>query len=223
MLAVLLCASVGCTRAGDSPLADGATGDRLLFELPRPAEAGEVENAEAHVALAVHAAPPELREEATVLGYTAEGELLTLRRGANQMICLADKPGDERFQVACYHDSLEPYMARGRELRAAGMSGPDSINQRHEDVETGKLEMPSEPATVYSLGGPLAVADFATGEVAGARFVYAVYTPYATEESTGLSTTPAEPGAPWIMRPGTATSHIMVTPPPPAAPEPADE
>jgi hypothetical protein len=73
--------------------------------------------------------------------------------------------------------------------------------------------MPSDPAVVYSLGGPLEVADVESGEVHGARRVYALYTPFATEASTGLSTTPATPGAPWIMRPGTATSHIMVTPP----------
>jgi hypothetical protein len=30
------------------------------------------------------------------------------------------------------------------------------------------------------------------------------------------------PSAPWIMRPGTPTSHIMVVPPPPE-PEPQDD
>ena len=35
----------------------------------------------------------------------------------------------------------------------------------------------------------------------------------ATEVQTGLPTTPQAPGAPWIMRPGTASSHIMVVQP----------
>jgi len=230
-LLLVLVLFVGCGPREESPVADtsepGSAPPVTPAELPRAAEPGEVADAEAHARLAVNAAPPELRENATVLGYTPEGELLTLRRGTNHMICLADKPGDDRFQVACYANSLEPYMARGRQLRAEGMTGPDSINQRHADVEAGTLEMPAEPATVYSLGGAPEVANLATGEVTGARYVYAVYTPYATEESSGLSTTPAQPGAPWIMRPGTATSHIMVTPPvlptPPTLPTPESE
>ena len=73
--------------------------------------------------------------------------------------------------------------------------------------------MPTAPAIVYTLGGAPEIFDPTTGEVKGGRWVYALYTPYETESSTGLSTTPATPGAPWIMRPGTPSSHIMVTPP----------
>jgi hypothetical protein len=38
-----------------------------------------------------------------------------------------------------------------------------------------------------------------------------VYVPYATPESTGLSTTPGT--APWLMYPGTPGAHIMISPP----------
>jgi hypothetical protein len=173
------------------------------------------------IAAAVTAAPEDLREASTVWGYGANGELVPIRQGTNGITCLADDPSDERFQVACYHDSLEPFMARGRTLRAEGMKGPDRMQKRHEEIEAGTLEMPLEPTTVYTLGGDLDIYDPATGTVdaeAGSR-VYAVYTPYATEASTGLSTTPPVPGAPWIMRPGTPSSHIMVVPPKPALAE----
>ncbi len=73
------------------------------------------------VAGALSAAPEDRRENATVMGYSPAGELVTLRQGANEMICLADKPGDERFHAACYFKALEPFMARGRELRAQGV------------------------------------------------------------------------------------------------------
>lgn len=43
--------------------------------------------------------------------------------------------------------------------------------------------------------------------------MWSIYIPYASEASTGLPTTPQAPGAPWIMRPGTASSHIMVVQP----------
>ena len=65
---------------------------------------------------------------------------------------------------------------------------------------------------VYNLGGPPEMHDPETGAVDEdrGRRVYAAYIAYATEKSTGLSTTPPQQGAPWIMRPGTPSAHIMV-------------
>lgn len=167
---------------------------------------------------AVSAAPEDRREGATVMGYSDEGDLTVLREGTNELICLADKPGDDRYHATCYHESLEAYMARGRELRAEGKEGPETLDIRHEEADAGKLEMPSTPATIYNLGGPVEIFDSSTGEVSGGNWVWAVYIPYATEESTGLPTSPQAPGAPWIMRPGTASSHIMVVQPREAKP-----
>lgn len=172
----------------------------------------DVANAAAQIAAAVTAAPEDRREGAAVRGYTESGELVLIRAGTNDLVCLADTPGDERFQVACYHVELEPYMARGRELRTEGVTGPDSFEIRHAEIEAGALPMPRDPKMVYNLGGDEAMHDPATGAVEEAygRRVHAVYTPYATEASTGLPTTPVQAGAPWIMRAGTPTSHIMV-------------
>ena len=69
------------------------------------------------IAGAILAAPAELREGAAVLGYNAEGGSSKLREGKNEMICLASDPTKTAFNVACYHKDLEPFMARGRELR----------------------------------------------------------------------------------------------------------
>jgi len=80
--------------------------------------AAEVPSRETQIAAAVLAAPAELREDAAVLGYNPKGELVTLREGKNEIICLASDPGKSSFSVACYHRDLEPYMARGRELLA---------------------------------------------------------------------------------------------------------
>lgn len=169
---------------------------------------------------ALSAAPEDRREGAAVLGYSPAGELVTLREGTNEIVCLADRPGDDRFHVACYHRSLEPYMQRGRELRAEGVETAESFRIRHEEADAGTLEMPEDPAALYNLTGPLSIFDPATGEVTGGSWVWVVYTPWATEESTGLPTIPLAPGAPWIMRPGTASSHIMIVPPREPEPEP---
>lgn len=173
----------------------------------------EVPGAEQQIAGAVSAAPEDRRTGATVMGYTDKGELVVLRQGTNELICLADQPGDKNFRVACYHESLEAYMKRGRELRAAGIEGAENLEARHDEADTGKLEMPAAPAALYNLGGPIDIFNPATGEVTGGNWVWSVYTPYVTEESSGLPTSPQAPGAPWIMRPGTASSHIMVVQP----------
>ncbi len=180
------------------------------------AEPGELvvdlPNSATQIAAAVSAAPNDLRDAAAVRGYSADGDLVLLRAGAGNLVCLADDPGDERFQTACYHASLEPYMRRGRELRAEGVTGPDSFEIRHAEIDASTLPMPEGPAMVYSLGGGPEMHDPETGAVdeGRGRRVHAVYTPYATEATTGLSTTPPQQGAPWIMRPGTPTSHIMI-------------
>lgn len=171
------------------------------------------------IAAAVLAAPADRRAGAQVLGYVLAGGSLaldTLRAGTNDLICLADKPGDERWSVACYHQSLEPYMRRGRELEAAGVPGEERQKRRWSEADAGTLPMPKTPATLYVLSGK--GYDAARGEAIDAHLRYVVYTPWATQESTGLPLSPPGPGGPWIMFPGTAGAHIMITPPKESAP-----
>ena len=54
--------------------------------------------------------------------------------------------------------------------------------------------------------------DSAKGQVNDSYLRWVVYVPYATPESTGLSTT-AVSGGPWLMYPGTPGAHIMISPP----------
>lgn len=161
------------------------------------------------IAAAVLPLPSEWHATATVLGYGAGGELATLRKGMGSMTCLADDPKLPQFHVACYHDSLEPFMLRGRELRASGITGPQVDTVRFREAKSGALKLPNHPASLYSLTG--GSFDPATGTAPGARLLYVVYIPYATAASTGLSEKPQE-SAPWIMFPGTPKAHIMFTP-----------
>src|ERR1700730_6868090 len=78
--------------------------------------AAEMPAPEVQIASSILAAPPELRDGAAVLGYSPQGELVKLREGKNELICLASDPGKPKFSATCYHRELEPYMARGREL-----------------------------------------------------------------------------------------------------------
>ena len=161
------------------------------------------------IASALLALPVEFRETARVLGYKSGAKALApLREGAGQFTCLATEPG-QRFHVACYQNSMEPFMARGRELRAQGVTGEQVDTVRFAEVRSGKIAMPKQPAAMYQLFG--GTYDAARNAVAGARTLFVIYIPGATPASTGLSDKPAE-GAPWIMFPGTPKAHIMLTP-----------
>ena len=158
---------------------------------------------------ATAAAPAELRDGAGVWGYSDAKKLVKLREGTNDMICLAANPDVEKFHVACYHKLLEPFMARGRELRAQGVKDPEVDTVRFKEIKSGKLAMPQTPSALYTLTG--GSFDAASGKVTGAKWLYVVYIPGATEKSTGITEKPA-PGVPWIMYPGTPKAHIMFIP-----------
>lgn len=174
--------------------------------------AAEPSDAEAQLAAAIQAAPDDRRDGARVLGWTAEGKVVELRAGSNDLVCLAAMPGAPQWSVACYHESLEPFMARGRELLAQGIEGQERIDIREKEIAEGKLQMPREPRTLYVLHG--SGFDAEAGEVTDAYLRWVIYTPFATAESTGLTTRPV-PGAPWLMVPGTAGAHVMINPPRP--------
>jgi hypothetical protein len=161
------------------------------------------------IAAAVSPLPAELRADATVLGRSESGELRPLRSGAGPMICLAPDPAQAEFHAACYHRSLEPFMARGRALRARGLAGDQVDSARFAEIAAGTLVMPAHPAALYSLFG--GTVDRETGAVSGAKPLVVVYVAGATTESTGL---PARPvgGGPWIMSAGSPRAHIMFVP-----------
>jgi hypothetical protein len=158
---------------------------------------------------ALLAAPKADRDAATVLGYDSNGAVVTLRKGTNNFICLADNPKQKGFSVACYHKDLEPFMARGRELATQGKNAAEIFNLREEEVKAGKLKMPDKSILNVTTGK----VDEKTGEVSEVYTRYVIYIPYATPESTGIPLVPLADGAPWIMNPGTHRAHIMINPP----------
>jgi hypothetical protein len=172
-----------------------------------------VPDAELQIKTAVLAAPEELREGAMVYGYDGKGELVVIREGSNEMVCIADDPDREGFSASCYHRDLEPFMQRGRDLKKEGKSTQEIFDMREEEVKGGSLKMPDDPTTLFVLSAPAERYDAATGEVSEPDFRYVVYIPYATAASTGLPLSPEAPGMPWIMDPGTHRAHIMINPP----------
>jgi len=165
------------------------------------------------VRVAVQAGPTELRDGATVQGYDANGEFVTLRNGSNALICMAPNPAAQSLEVSCHSAGLEPFFARGRELTAQGVAGQARVMARWEEYDRGQLPIPTGSVNYILTGSGL---DAATGAVSDAYLRWTIYTPGATVESTGISDQPS-PGGPWLMFPGTAGSHIMITPPRPGS------
>ena len=173
--------------------------------------AAAIPSPERQIAWAVEAAPERMRADATVIGYGPDGRYRTLRKGTGSLVCLADDPKTPNHHVSCYHRDLEPFMARGRELRALGKGTNDVQATRLAEIKAGTLKLPTSPAVLYQLIAPPGNADAATGAVQNAQHLSVVYIPYATSESTGLSIRPLK-GQPWLMDPGLPWAHIMITP-----------
>ncbi|HYC84445.1 MAG TPA: hypothetical protein VEB86_04450 [Chryseosolibacter sp.] len=175
--------------------------------------AQNIPSAQIQVRAAVLAAPEEQREKATVYGFSDKGEFVLLRKGENEMVCIADDPQQPGFNASCYHKDLEPFMARGRELKKDGKNQQQIFDIREAEVKAGKLVMPKQPATLFVYSTSDEKYNRETGQVIDAYLRYVIYIPYATAESTGLPLKPDAPGMPWIMDPGTHRAHIMINPP----------
>jgi hypothetical protein len=177
-----------------------------------PAATGQtvIPRAEIQIAGAVMAAPEELRSGARVYGYSPEGKFVELRKGTNDMVCLADDPAESpRWHVACYHESLEPFMARGRELTAQGITGEKRDQLRNADVDAGRIKMPVAGG-LYTVTARVGCFNAAKGILCPrAEPLHSVYVAYATQASTGLLEHPTDDHTPWLMSAGTPRAHIM--------------
>ena len=205
LLAMLLPGAVAAQAPAASQPASGArTPAKSPAEIVFP-------GVERQVSGAVLPLPEAMRAGATVLGWRGAGPMVILRQGTNGMICLADEPSDARFHTACYQQSMDPFMARGRTLRAQGVTGDQVDSVRFREVREGKLGMPKTPAALWSLTAEEGAWNPATGEVTKGRSLYVIYIPFATEASTGIPAAPAR-GTPWLMHPGTPKAHVMFVP-----------
>ena len=164
------------------------------------------------IATALMAAPEESRAGCKVIGYNTDGDFVTLKEGDNEFIVLADNLNSPGFSAACYHRDLEPFMARGRELKAEGKTRDEIFNIREAEAKSGKLDMGKPGSTLHIYYGPEELYDPETSKVKGAIYRYVVYLPFATSESTGLPEQPLMPNHPWIMNAGTHKAHIMISP-----------
>lgn len=177
------------------------------------AQPSAIPSADVQIKTAVLAAPDDKRAGAAVYGYSPANAFVLLRKGTNELICLADDPRQKGLNVSCYHKDLEPFMNRGRVLKAEGKKSDEILKIREQEVKAKTLSMPEHPSSLFSYTAKDEDYNPVTGEVKDGYLRYVVYIPYATAESTGLPLKPGAPGMPWIMDPGTHRAHIMINPP----------
>ncbi len=171
-----------------------------------------IDSDKALISTALMAAPEESREGCKVIGYNMAGQFVTLQEGDNEFIVLADDPNKPGFSAACYHKDLEPFMARGRALKAEGKTRDEIFEIREAEAKSGKLDMGKPGSTLHIYYGADQLYDPETSKVKDAIYRYVVYLPFATSESTGLPEQPISANHPWIMNPGTHKAHIMISP-----------
>jgi hypothetical protein len=160
------------------------------------------------IAAAVLPLPDSMRTGAKVLLYRGSN-LEEVRPGTNEMICLGDDPSHKGLQVSCYHKSLEPFMLRGRELRAAGITRREAVDSaRLADVKSGRIVMPAS-AILSSVFAESDSFDALAGPPEKHNVLDVIYLPFATRESSGISEQPAV-DRPWLMFPGKPWAHVML-------------
>ena len=73
--------------------------------------------ATAEIATATVPLPELMRAGAAVVRLDASGKPEPLRPGSNGMVCIADLPGDDEFDVRCYNEQFIEVVYRSFQLR----------------------------------------------------------------------------------------------------------
>src|SRR5580704_13661696 len=143
--------------------------------------------------------PELLRDGATVVLDVSPGKRVILRKGGNGLICRANST-KSMFDVHCHTQELDAFYTRFAQLAFEGKSNSEIRDIANAEVTSGKLKSPPVGATVYEMSGDSSESSLP---------LVAIYVPYATSNSTGLSTE-RDHYRPWLMWAGTAFAHVMI-------------
>src|SRR5438132_5771741 len=184
----------------------------ILFSTSAFAQAPQAPPASRQIAAAVLPLPEVMREHATVLGYAPDLSLVTLRQGSHRMVCTASRPGNEEFDVRCYHESFMPVVRRLRDLHSQGVKQAEIDRIINAEVKAKKLAIPDHPTAGYRMLGPISAYQPATNAVGKEiQSWQSVHFPYKTAAEIGLPEEGQVTGTmPYVMASGTFWSHVMI-------------
>jgi len=163
------------------------------------------------ISAAVLPLPEQLRAGATVVRLDSSLQPEVLRKGTNGMVCIADAPNDDRFDVRCYRDTFIPVVYRAFQLgyRVAG----EKVGA---EIKAGKLQLSDAPTAGYRCLGPVAGYDASRNSVnSQVECWQSIHFPFRTAAEIGLPDEADVPesqqrGAPYVMSSGTYWSHVMI-------------
>jgi hypothetical protein len=157
---------------------------------------------QADVDTALMAAPPNQRDQATVVKWKPDFTYDTLRKGTNRLVCYdrSGFPQQQPFSVQCTSIANLDRVAQNLKAEAAG-DRKKSEAILAEAEKNGTRVKPEFGSTWYTVAGP-------SKDQARPHHVM-IAVPGATTQSMGLPDNPKLGGA-WIMNAGTSTAHIMV-------------
>jgi hypothetical protein len=150
---------------------------------------------------ALLAAPPGLRDQATVVKWKSDFTYDTLRKGTNQLVCfdLSGFAMEQPFSVEC--TSIANLDRKAQNLRAESTGDRKKSEAMLDALEkNGTRARPEYGSVWYELGG---------ADQQSARGHRMIAVPGATTQSTGLPDNPKQGGA-WIMNAGTLKAHVMI-------------
>src|SRR5262245_48313514 len=86
------------------------------------------------MASAVLPLPEYMRADAGIVHLNRAGFPESLRKGTNGMVCIADRPADDMFDVRCYREDFISVVYRAFQLNAEGLRGDELTNRVEAEV-----------------------------------------------------------------------------------------
>jgi hypothetical protein len=163
------------------------------------------------IAAAVLPLPEQLQAGATVVRLNASLQPELLRRGKNGMVCIADAPNDDQFDVRCYRDTFIPVVYRAFQLgyRVSG----EKVGA---EIKAGTLQLSNEPTAGYRCLGPITGYDASRNAIdSHIECWQSIHFPFRTAAELGLPDERDVPESrqkeiPYVMSSGTYWSHVMI-------------
>ena len=133
------------------------------------------------------------------------------------MICSIIEPGAKRFLAYCEDRVYAAYFYRQSQLLAElrrdgkppGAAELKAALQR--DIQSGRLEAPTQPAVGFIMSGPARAFDWNTNTPSReVKHWETIQIPNATGASLSLPNSRPANGGPWVMAEGTPGAHIMI-------------
>ena len=168
------------------------------------------------IAAAVLPLPDQLKSGAAVVRLNRSGFPEPVRKGTNTMVCIANRPGSDRFDVRCYQEDFIGVVYRAIQLVAEGIRGEQVSKQIEGEIKAGKQSLPSHPTAGYRCLGPAKAYNASTNTATDEIYCWeSVHFPFRTARELGLMEESEIPEdmqrkLPFVMASGTYWCHVMI-------------